>query len=246
MSSRKEQKEALRKERLEREQAAQSAQRRKQMVGYGVGGALALAAVVVVLVLVVAGGGDDDGGGGGASGGEVYPEGVAIPDPGPLSADLEAAAEEAGCELESKPGQSREHLDAGSLDNAIDYGQDPPTSGRHHPEWSEDDIYEEQPRNENLVHTLEHGRVIIWFDPKIPSEERGKLRTLYEEDPFHMVLTPDDSNPAYAVAATAWNADPAPNGTGQLLGCERFNDTVLDALRAFKDEHRDRGPEQVQ
>ena len=35
----------------------------------------------------------------------------------------------------------------------------------------------------------------------------------------------------YAVAATAWNADPAPNGTGELLLCNEVNDKTFDALR---------------
>ncbi len=68
---------------------------------------------------------------------------------------------------------------------------------------------------------------------------------MFDEDPFHLVLTPNETNMPYAVAATAWNAEPEPLGTGRLMGCPTFNDKVIDALRAFKDEHRDRGPEVV-
>jgi len=50
VASRKEQKEALRRERLEREREAAEQARRKRMVGYGVGGVLALAAVVAGLL----------------------------------------------------------------------------------------------------------------------------------------------------------------------------------------------------
>jgi Protein of unknown function (DUF3105) len=239
LASRKEQKEALRREREAREQAARAAQRRKQLVGYGVGGALALAAAVIVVVLVIGSGGDG-GGGGPNGGGDLYPDGVSIPDPGPLSADPAAAAEAAGCELESSRAEARDHAEEDQ-----NYPQNPPTSGRHFPVPAEDGIYEEQPRKEELVHTLEHGRVLIWFRPSIPEDARGKLKTLFDEDPFHMVLTPNDTGMPYAVAATAWNADPQPLGTGQLLGCPEFNDEVIDALRAFRDEHRDRGPEIV-
>jgi hypothetical protein len=241
LASRKEQKEALRREREAREQAARAAQRRKQLMGYGVGGAIVLAAAVIVGVLLVAGGGDGDGGPNG--GGELYPSGVSIPDPGPLSADVEAAAEEAGCELESSKGAGTGHLED---ENATqDYPQNPPTSGKHYVVPAEDGIYDEQPDKEDLVHTLEHGRVIFWFKPSLPEEHRGKLKTLFEEDPFHLVLTPNDTRMPYAVAATAWNGEPEPDGTGRLLGCPSFNDEVIDALRAFKDEHRDRGPELV-
>jgi hypothetical protein len=240
VSSRKEQKEALRRQREEREQAAKAALRRRQMMGYGVGGALALVAGVIVVVLLVSGGGD---GGGPNGGGDLYPSGVEIPDPGPLSADLERAAKAAGCTLESKRAASRDHLED---QNATEkYDQNPPTSGRHFAIPADDGIYDEAPDKEDLVHSLEHGRVIIWFKANLPGDDRGMLKTLLDEDPFHMILTPNETNMPYAVAATAWNEDPQPLGTGQLMGCPRFNDEVIDALRAFKDEHRDRGPEIV-
>lgn len=241
MSSRKEQKEALRREREAREQAARAAQRRKQLIGYGVGGALALAAVVIVAVVLLAGG-DDGGGIGPNGGGDLYPSGVDIPDPGPLSADVEAAADAAGCVLESNNATSREHLTEASQSG--EYQQDPPTSGKHYFDPAPDGIFEEAPRDEELVHTLEHGRVIIWFKPSLPGDARGALKTLVEEDDLQLVLTPREDMP-YAVAATAWNGDPQPNGTGRLMGCTRWNEKVLDALRAFRDEHRARGPEPV-
>ena len=49
----------------------------------------------------------------------------------------------------------------------------------------------------------------------------------------------------YDVAATAWNRDPQPGGTGRTLGCPEWNEKVVDALRAFRDEHRGRGPEPI-
>jgi hypothetical protein len=49
----------------------------------------------------------------------------------------------------------------------------------------------------------------------------------------------------YAIAATAWGADPTPLGTGYTLGCANWSDNVIDALRAFRDEHRSNGPEPI-
>jgi hypothetical protein len=49
----------------------------------------------------------------------------------------------------------------------------------------------------------------------------------------------------YAVAATAWNADPAPNGTGKMMTCDQVTDQTYDALATFRDEHRSQGPEPV-
>jgi hypothetical protein len=49
----------------------------------------------------------------------------------------------------------------------------------------------------------------------------------------------------YAVAATAWNRDPQPDGTGRTMGCANWSDDVIDALRDFRDEHRSNGPEDI-
>ena len=67
MSSRKEQKEALRRERLEREQAAKASaeRRRRLMIG---GGVLAAAAIIAVVVVLVAGGGGSSGNSSASSG----------------------------------------------------------------------------------------------------------------------------------------------------------------------------------
>ena len=239
MASRKEQKEALRREREERERAAREAARRKQLMGYGVGAALAVAAIAIVAVLVLGGGGNDDS----EANPDLYPSGVEIPDPGPLSTDVERAAEAAGCELESNPAPSRDHLS--DLNASGEYEQNPPNSGNHFAEPAGDGIYNEQPPETTLVHTLEHGRVVIWFKRNLPSNARGELKTLFDEDPYQLVLTPNETKMPDAVAATAWNGDPAPLGTGRTLGCPRWNDRVIDALRAFRDEHRGRGPEPV-
>ena len=241
MSSRKEQKEQMRQERMRREQEAKAAQRRKQLVGYGVGGALAVAAVVIVVVLLASGG--DDGGGTDPASADVYPTGVSIPGPGQLATDLEAAADAAGCELESNRAESRDHVE--DPNESLTYEQNPPNSGRHFALPADDGIYEEAPDKEELVHTLEHGRVIIWFQPDLPGDARGALRTLFEEDSHQLVVTPNQTQMPYAVAATAWNADPPPLGSGQTLGCPRYNERVLDALRAFAGEHRGNGPEPI-
>ena len=210
------------------------------MGGYGVGGALVL--VALVLVLVMAGCGD----GGTKGGGDVFPSGGSVADPGPLSADVEAAAEAAGCELKSN--KVDDPLPDGSyhLQNETDSGQhkqNPPTSGLHTIP-ADDGLYQEAPTDEQLVHSLEHGRVIFWAKPRLAKDDRAALRTLFEEDDNQLILV-SRANMPYDVAATAWNGEPKPTGTGRLVGCPQWNDKVIDALRAFRDEHRGRGPEPV-
>ncbi len=241
MASRKEQKEQLRREREEREAEAKAAQRRKQMVGYGAGG-LAVVVIVVVAVVLLAGGGDDGGGGGGSE-----PDTAVLPDGGSVPErkieDLAPAAKAAGCTLQSFKGKSREHTD--NVDEKIKYDSNPPTEGKHFAAPAEDGAYDDPPKTSELVHTLEHGRVVIWFKKSAPEDTRADLKALFDDDSYQMVLTPGPSGMKYEVAASAWSREPVPNGTGRLLGCTKFNDETMDALQAFRDEHRGNGPEAV-
>ncbi len=238
MSHRREQKEALRREREERERQARAAEQRKKMVGYGIGGALAIAVVVVLVVLVAGGGG---GGGSDAQAAEVFPEGGSFPEQKVF--EVGPAAKAAGCQLKSVKG-SGVATHTTSLDERVKYKTNPPTTGRHYEIPAQDGIYGKAPQDEELVHGMEHGRVIFWVKPSLPEDQRADIRALVDDDTYQMFLVPR-SNMPYAVAATAWNADPEPGGTGRLLLCNEVNDKTFDALAAFRDEHRSQGPEPI-
>ena len=237
MASRREQKEQLRKEREQREAAAKSEQRRKQLIGYGVGGGIVVVAVIAAIVLLAGGGG-----GSSSASGDVLPDGGSYPEPKD-GAELAAAAKAAGCELKSYKANSREHT--ADLSEKIEYASKPPTSGRHYQEWAEDGAYADPPDVKELVHGLEHGRIIIWFKKGLPADQRAALKKFYDDDTYQMFLIPDMTGMTYQVAATAWNRDPQPNGTGRLMGCPKFNDQIFTAIESFKDENRSRGPEPV-
>lgn len=238
MSHRREQKERLRREREERERQAHAAAQRKKLVGYGAGGVLALAAVVVLILLATGGSG---GGGGDAQAAEVFPEGGSFPEQKIF--DVAPAAKAAGCTLKSVKG-SGVATHTTSLDDHVKYNTNPPTTGRHYEIPAQDGVYGDAPQDEELVHGEEHGRVIFWVKPSIPQDQRANIRALVDDDSYQMFLVPRANMP-YAVAATAWNADPPPGGTGRLLLCNQVNDKTYDALAAFRDEHRSKGPEPI-
>lgn len=222
----------------------------RRRIGYAVAGTVVLLAVAGAIALLAngsggretAGGGEGDAGDGGARQRvhDLLPENGRFPAPKKVGGVREAARA-AGCELESHTVASKEHM--ASPDELVSYKSDPPTSGRHHPTAAEDHAYAVAPDVRRIVHTLEHGRVVLWFDRDLPSDARASLKAFYADEPYQLLLVPDTTGMPYAVAATAWNRDPRPNGTGRLLGCPKYGDDVYTALEAFKDRNRGRGPE---
>ena len=227
VASRREQKAELRRQREERERAAAAAARRRRTIGFAAGGGL-LAAAAIVLVALFAFRGD---GGGAEAGGEAYYPEASVPER--KITELEPAARAAGCTLKTIRSDGADQTSA-----PVGYKTNPPTSGPHRPppEWASDGVYERSPPAEKLVHSLEHGRVILQFRPSLPASTRGELKALFDEDAQRTILTPNNTGMPYAVAATAWR---------QLLGCPRGSPQAYDALRAFRTRYRDRGPEYV-
>lgn len=236
MATRKEQKEALRREREAAAAAAAASERRRRLVGYGIGALLGVAAIAAAIILVSGGGEDAKSGGG--NGASIYPAGGEVP--ARKLTDLDEAAKAAGCEVREVKVPGRNHVE-----KTVKYPSKPPAGGNHNPVPAEDGIYDNSPTPEALVHGLEHGRVIIWFKRRLPAEMRAKLKAFFDADSYQLFLTPDPTGMPYALAATAWNGQPEPVGTGRLLGCPKATDASFDALAAFRDEHRSNGLEPV-
>ena len=117
----------------------------------------------------------------------------------------------------------------------VNYKTSPPTSGPHYPIPAHDNAYKTAPKPyESLIHALEHGRIIYWFQPNAPLRVRGDLKKLYDEDHQLVVLTPNPRPMPFQVAVTAWT---------HLLGCPAYNNKVPDAFRAFRDAYKLKGPE---
>lgn len=227
MASRKEQKAKLRQERIEREQAAAAASARRRRTGYVLGGLLAAGALVALIGVVSLGGNGGGSASGKASGG--WPS-ASLPDR--KVTDLDAAVKQAGCELRSPKSEG-----AGHTEKPVKYKTAPPTSGPHFTSPASDKANLAVPKPyESLLHAMEHGRVIMWFKPTAPPAVRGAMKKLYDEDKPLLVLTPNPRPMPYVVAATGW---------GKLIGCPAYNDRVPDALRAFRDAYRLKGPEYV-
>jgi hypothetical protein len=55
----------------------------------------------------------------------------------------------------------RNHIPEGSKTN---YKFNPPTAGDHYPSWITKGFYDEPRPDGNLVHSLEHGYIVLWYD----------------------------------------------------------------------------------
>jgi Protein of unknown function (DUF3105) len=244
MATRKQEKERLRQQRLEAERRQAAEERRRLLLGYLVAGVLG-AAVLAGLAIVIASGG---GGGDGDSGPEsahIVPEtgitGGFEPDgregttpPALQQADLEEAARAAGCDLRlDLPDEGNTHLSPN--DDPPQYDTNPPTSGNHSPNPVADGAYLTTPEPVNFVHSLEHGRIEIQYNPDLPEEDQLLLKGVFDESPQGMLMFPNPDMP-YDVAVTAWT---------NMATCKTFDPGVVDVIRDFRDTFRGQGPEPV-
>ena len=114
------------------------------------------------------------------------------------------------------------------------YNSNPPTSGAHYGFPATWGIHNEAPLDESLVHNLEHGGIVVSYNPsqiqgQTLEELRTQIRELSQINP-RIVLTPRE-NLEGAIALTAW---------GYLQKLDSYDPT---AVKAFYDAHITRGPE---
>lgn len=245
MAGRKEEKERLRQIRVEAEKREAHEQRRKLIAGYAVAGALGLAVLAGIAIVLLSGGGGGDGASGEAhvlaqSGDTngLTPDTREGTEPSAAEeTDLEDAARAAGCTLRQElPDEGANHLSPGSP--VPKYKTSPPTSGDHiqPPLQQADGAYLDEASPLNFVHSMEHGRLLIMYQPDLPEAQQLELRGLYDTLYSGALLFPYADMP-YDVAATTWR---------NLLGCETYEDAqTLDAIRAFGVEHWGTAPEGV-
>jgi Protein of unknown function (DUF3105) len=234
MAHRLQEKERRREERLERERVEKARIARRKRLQLALG-ALAAVAAVAVVVLLVSGslGGDDAGAGEGSA-----PEASDVTLPEQEIGELREAVRAAGGRLRNPEIEGATHETKQFTPD--DYKTNPPTSGNHAPDWYDDGVYEPgtTPELGKLVHTLEHGRIDVQYKPGTPAETVRQLEALLAEqnDGYHMLLYENTTGMDAAVAATAW---------GHSITFDKMSPRVFDAIRTFRAEYIDQGPENV-
>jgi hypothetical protein len=108
---------------------------------------------------------------------------------------------------------------------AVKYDSDPPMGGDHDPVWQNCDgrVYDAPLRNENAVHSLEHGAVWITYRPGLAAAQLDALKAKVSGTDYTM-LSPYPSQDA-PVKLTAW---------GHQLKLDDASDARVDEfLRAY-------------
>lgn len=127
----------------------------------------------------------------------------------------------------------RDHVPDGTI---VEYNSNPPTSGPHYEEWSKTGVYEEELPDGNLIHSLEHGYVIISYNcPQGPDcdELIRKLPELAKRKKlWKLIIVPRPTLDA-KIALTAWT---------RIDKLSEYNEA---RIVAFIDAFRDKGPEKT-
>lgn len=138
----------------------------------------------------------------------------------------------------------RKHVPAGSLQNAEG---DMATSGDHYGEWTRAGVYETPLDDGNLIHSLEHGYVIISYRCSGQSSEasqsakldsqcedtKNQLVSIYEKKGKRKLIIVPGSQMSTKITLYAWN---------YLLKLDQFDE---EKITQFIDTHRDQGPERT-
>ena len=122
--------------------------------------------------------------------------------------------------------EGRDHVESGQT---VAYVTATPTSGTHAASSPRCGIYDQQMPAEFAVHSLEHGAVVIWYQPSLATEEISGLEAVVNRFEDRVILSPN-AELSQPVVATGWNRLKAYDGADPEL--EQFIET-----------YRNRGPE---
>ena len=117
------------------------------------------------------------------------------------------------------------------------YSSAPPTSGCHLDPPAQWGVYASPQDEVQLIHNLEHGGIVIWYQPD--AVDAGDVAALTDfvsaqlrDVHYKFIVSPwDGPDFGHPIAVTAWR---------QLLYLDGVD---LDAIRGFADEHYGRAPE---
>lgn len=172
---------------------------------------------------------------------------------GTSEAAVGKAMKAAGCTYKAIPplpptkNKTNYHADVPTLTSKVKWSTFPPSAGAHYGLWAVWGFYRQAVNPRQVVHDEEHGAVVIWWGPEVPSATVDQLEAFYQQKPEGMMGTPI-AGLGKKIALTAWTGDPAKYyrngdfGMGHIATCSVFDQK---AFAAFRDAFRGKGPEGI-
>ena len=130
--------------------------------------------------------------------------------------------------VSSPTNEGRTHVASGQ---SVAYATATPTSGPHSAGAPRCGVLSQQLPPELAVHALEHGSVVIWYQPGLDGDDVGALRVIVNRFDDRVILSPNGQLDQ-PIVATAWN---------RLKAYE----TSDPEIEEFIETYRGRGPENV-
>lgn len=124
--------------------------------------------------------------------------------------------------------QGADHIKEGQSHPS--YNSDPPTSGWMYDGVAGPGIHDSQVPDERLIHSMEHGAVVVHYKADLPSEQIDKVKSAFTSARGKKILVPRENLDA-AVAITSW---------GRLLTLQEVDES---AIKLFIETNSDRAPE---
>ncbi|EKD90809.1 MAG: hypothetical protein ACD_30C00089G0007 [uncultured bacterium] len=171
-------------------------------------------------------------------------------------------------ETKPKPGTQledlgRTHVPIGTV---VEYNSNPPTSGNHYEEWVRAGVYDRPQDDGHLIHSLEHGYVIISYNcafgksssPLGPLEKKTNTEDSTQSAMLTSDFTSDECNELVKNLTSIYDGKgkrklilvPRPQLDSKIAltswrYIDKFNDFDKARIEKFIDAHRDHGPEQT-
>lgn len=174
------------------------------------------------------------------------------------------------------PGQKQADLGRGHVDigTKVDYNSNPPTSGKHYGEWIRSGVYSEPKDDRNLIHSLEHGYVIMSYNcEKKTSNLRWQMSNVYAHGIEEASPSGQESTSS-AILSGAFRSDDCHKLVDQLISIyekkgkkrlivvprpnmdvrialtawtyiDKFNNFDATRIENFIDAHLNQGPEKT-
>ncbi len=171
---------------------------------------------------------------------EAGPASTAASSPTPIASPTGEPGQQADTLGQAIPIAGAQHIEEGA--EASNWNSDPPTSGDHYPRWAPAGFYEEVIPDGYLVHNMEHGYVIIYYNcSRLSSLDCDDFRMRIQDAMVAAGTDPNTQTPKMIAVPRPQMPNPITYASwGRLYQAENF---VAEELVLFVNLYRSQAPE---